>query len=421
MTKCKNNNNIFLDNCKNLLATKRKNTFLKHQKIHSYIDVLSGMIKFHYSALKVIKEIVVNDYINYHIYTNDGSKTIFEINKIPGIKITFNLLKCNSHIVFEFTSRYLRKVTTSDDILKDVQLFFKMVGYEVTTDELRNDLITYSCESTIDLIGVSYLRACEALLYKINDDIVMRRTSDTSTPRAKINSSTPTKYKKISLKLEPFYFEDRMFSDGSSFIIYNKLNDMIANYNYASHWWCHYAHILQLDEQELKSLFLYLNKLDKNKLEEVYRLLANNLHSIMRIEYKINRKYIRQLLKVTRKKPLDLKFNYMINAYDFKEELFIYFTSIYNISVNNKKSSKYTIHPLFSEIQGALTAHKEINGKNSAPRQHLFTSLDVIDKDRKIETQKKCAYTKLRNLEAQGVDIQELLRDFIRASEKIPL
>jgi len=421
MIKCKISNNIYLNNCKQLLVNKRKNTFNKQQKVYPHIDVLEGMMKFHYSSLKVINEILLNDYINFHILKKEENKTIFEINKIPGVKITFCLLKCNSHIIFGFTSRYLRQVTSSDDILKDIKLFFQMIDHGVTADELRNNLITYSFESTVDLVGVSYLRTCENLLYKINDDIVMMRKNESRAPRVKINSTTPINYKKISLKLEPFYFEDRMFSDGSSFIIYNKLNDMIANYNYASQWWSYYAHTLQLNEHELKSIFIILDKLNKNEHEEIYELLVNNLHSLMRLEYKINRKYIRQLLKKTRKKPLDEKFNYMMNIYDFKEELFIYFTSIYNISVNNKKSGKHTIHPLFAEIQGALNTAKETNGKNSAPQQHLFSSLDDIDKDRKIETQKKCAYTKLRNLEAQGVNIQELLRNFIRAPEKIPL
>lgn len=421
MTKCKANNNIFLDYCKNLLVTKRKNTFSKHQKIHSYIDVLSGMIKFHYSALKVIKEIVVNDYINYHIYTNNGSKTIFEINKIPGIKITFNLLKCNSHIVFEFTSRYLRKVEPSDDILKDIQLFFKMLDHDVTTDELRNSLITYAFESTVDLVGVSYLRTCEDILDKINDDIVMRRKYDTRTPRIKINSSTPIKYKKISLKLEPFYFEDRLYSDGSSFIIYNKLNDLICNSKNASHWWCHYAHILQLNDTELRSLFLNLNELSDEDHEDVYKLMIKNLHSIMRFEYKVNRKYLRQLLKKTRKKPLDTKFNYMANVYDSKEELFLYFTNIYNVSTKNKKNGKYSLHPLFAEMQGALNVAEETNGKNSAPNKSQFIALDEIVKEQKIKSRKKCIQTQIRNLEAQGVDIQELLSNFICAPEKIPL
>ena len=388
MTKCKNNNNIHLDNCKHLLANKRKNTFIKQQKVYSHIDVLEGMLKFNYSALKVINEIVLYDYINFHILKNGENKLIFEINKLPGIKVSFNILKCNAHIIFKLTSRYLRKVVSCDIILEDIQSFFQMVDHEVTTDELRNSLFTYSFEATVDLVGVSYIRICEDLLEKINNDIVMRRKDNTRTPRVKINSSTPINYKKISLKLEPYYFEDKMFNDGSSFIIYNKLNDMVENCNNSSHWWCHYAHILQLDEQELSNLFLYINKLDKNELEEVYRLLANNLHSIMRIEYKINRRYIRQLLKKTRKKPLDSKFNYMVNAYDLKEELFLYFTSIYNISVNNKKATNTPLIHYSLKYRGHLLHTKKSMVKTVPLNNTYFHPLIILTKIERLKLKK---------------------------------
>lgn len=407
------NSNTSFNICKQILEQKRKSTFTRTQKIFSYIDVLSAMTKFDYTALKSIYNIVLNDYnkLNgmpqFNIIKIVNKKIIFELNGLHGMKIEIKLFNVNPHIIFSFTSRYLRRCTTSADIVKDLQLFFKIVDHEISDTEIKDCLTTYSFEATIDMIGKSYFHTFEGLLSKVNKDIIMRLRTSTRTPRIAINKYTTRKYNKISHKLDPLYFEDALSTDGSAFIFYNKLSDIIIDAENGKHWWRHYSSMLNLNNDELELLLVNINFLNGNERQELFDIMNKNLHAITRAEYKINHGYLRKLLRY-KKSPMPKIFNTAINILDFKEELLLYLIdNIYNFSVINTSTGKFNRHQVFAEMVETLVRVRDHND-NTGVKPHI-PPVEYHDEQLKLQLQTRKTVTQVRNLQRKDINVMDLL------------